>query len=80
MKEIKNTCTRCGHIWYIDYPETFAEKLKAFGERMSKSGSRMFRSGFNLIHGIIFPPQEKKFETTHCPKCNSRNISNEIVD
>lgn len=47
---------------------------------MDKSGSRMSRSGFNLTRGVIFPPQEKKFDTTRCPKCNSRNISNEIVD
>lgn len=80
MKEIKNTCTRCGYTWYIDHPETFAEKLEAWSDRMDKSGRRMIRFGHNLRHGIIFPPQEEKFETSRCPKYNSRNISNEIVD
>jgi len=93
--ELKNTCTRCGKIWYLG-----ADELQDLEGRLTKSatfGKQM--TGLNMISAMFNPmlaaqgttslaamsgamksQVDELNEKSRCPECQSKNIDRVLVD
>ena len=93
--ELKNTCKRCGKIWYLD-----ADELQELEGRLTRSqdlmgkmgGLNMFTAMFNpmlaaqgittmaVSTGAMKSLADELKEKSRCPECQSKSIERVLVD
>ena len=94
-QELKNTCNRCGKVWYLDSGELrdlenrLGVARKAMGQQY-KIGmiTTLFnpmlaaQMGTSSMAGLrpLQRLQEELIEKSRCPECQSRNIERELVE
>jgi len=93
--ELKNTCKRCGKIWYLgpnelEHLEGQLKKSKTFTNQMTGIGliSALFdpmlsaQSGTTLAAttGVMKSQVDELNEKSRCPECQSKNIDRVLVD
>ena len=93
--ELKNTCTRCGKIWYLGADELQdlegqLTRSATFGKQMT--GLNMISAMFNpmlaaqgttslaAMSGAMKSQVDELNEKSRCPECQSKNIVRVFVD
>ena len=94
-QELKNTCNRCGKVWYLDSGELrdlenrLGVARKAMGQQY-KIGmiTTLFnpmlaaQMGTSSMAGLrpLQRLQEELIEKSRCPECQSKNVERVLVD
>ena len=93
--ELKNTCNRCGKIWYLgaDELEDLERRLTIGRKAMNLSGGMgVINSLFNPVlgaqqmqtmataTGLTGSLVDELNEKSRCPECQSKNIARVLVD
>ena len=93
--ELKNTCTRCGKIWYLG-----ADELEQLEGQLTRSATYVKQVGSINIFTALFNPMlaaqgntslaatsgvmksqiDELNEKSRCPECQSKNIDRVLVD
>jgi len=77
VKEVRATCTACGHIWHYKWGEEFQKKSAEFQRQTAKATCFLATCG---LAGLLTPlTQRKDTSVGKCPKCGSSAISRETV-
>ncbi len=95
QSELKNTCKRCGKIWYLD-----ADELQQLEERLDSAENTIGKmGGLNLFTALFNPMlasqgniamashsgafkslKDQVNEKSRCPECQSKKIDRILVD
>ena len=93
-EEMKNTCNRCGKVWFLD-----ADELDDLEERLGTANEAMGQMGGLTMLSALFNPAlaaqstttmaantgalkslaDELSEKSRCPECKSKSIEREIV-
>ena len=95
QSELKNTCKRCGKIWYLDADELqqLEERLDSAEDTIGKMGGlNLFTALFNPMlasqgniamashSGAFKSLKDQVNEKSRCPECQSKKIDRILVD
>jgi predicted RNA-binding Zn-ribbon protein involved in translation (DUF1610 family) len=75
VKEMRATCSACGHVWHYKWGEEFQKKMDNFSTESSKLGCNLMTCG--CLNAFMQP--KRTIPVGRCPKCGSSAISRETV-
>ena len=95
LEEVKNTCKRCGKVWYLGKGEleSLRERLSTVAGGQSRHGKGSLLLGLlnpalgaqnatttAIMSGPLLKLKEELDEKSKCPECKSKNIERVVAD